>query len=244
MDIKSINFPFNINPTEEQIEKAISKVAEIYSELPETTCLSHTACCRSENPNLYLCEAIFLRRQTVDKWDKKDRAALTLECVRRYLYDQHDKDGTRSCVFLKDNKCGIYQARQLKCRLYGLIPDSLYNRNADEVAKESGIPRAEYALCNQCPDVKVKPEFAKRFPDGKVPEKTIRKMEKRMVWIDRGLGATKATEKYFFLTYHDYHLLFEFGEAWMVNLTKLRKNLKKNEKEQFLDSLKSALAAI
>ena len=101
-----------------------------------------------------------------------------------------------------------------------------------------------YESCLHLVNVKIKPEFAKRFPDGKVPEKTIRKMEKRMVWIDRGLGATKATEKYFFLTYHDYHLLFEFGEAWMVNLTKLRKNLKKNEKEQFLDSLKSALAAI
>ena len=152
-DIIPIHYPFGLNPTEEQIQKAVTKVAEIYSELPETTCLSRTVCCHSENPNLYFSEALFLRRQTVDKWDKKARINLTLECVRRYLYDQNDKDGTRSCVFLKDDKCSIYQARQLKCRLYGLIPDALYDRNADAVAKQSGIPRSEYALCNQCPNV-------------------------------------------------------------------------------------------
>ena len=83
----------------------------------------------------------------------------------------------------------------------------------------------------------------KRFPSGKVPEKMIKKLEKRMKWIDKGLGLDKKIQDdgFGFLTYHDWTLLVEFGEAWMANLTKLRKNLKKSEKEQFLDSLKAAL---
>ena len=234
------HFPFGMDPSEERIANTVEKVRKVYEGCPPTICNHRAECCQAGMPNMYAGEFISLRRGAIDKMSKKDRTDLTVECIRRYLYNQKKP---KPCAFLKDSMCGVYEFRPLKCRLYGLIPDSMYDRVANSVAKEMGVPREEVPLCNQCPFVKVKPEFQDRYPDGKIPEKEIKKMEKTMREYDRSLGMKKELQDqgFSFLTYHDWHLLFEFGEEWMEKLTKLRLNLKDEEKEQFISSLKIAL---
>lgn len=235
-------FPFGIDPTEKQVAGAVDAVRAVYYGTPETTCCSLAECCSAGMPNIYFSEFLAIRRGAVDVMNDEQRTNLTVECIRRYLQTQEKK---KPCAFLKENKCSIYENRPLKCRLYGLIPNDLYDEVAEAVAAEMKRPRAEVPLCTQCPLVKVKPEFLERFPDGKVPRSAIENMENSLRKLDRDLGMKKETQDqgFGFLTYHDWHLLFEFGEEWMEKLTKLRISWNDEKKEQFILSLKSALEA-
>lgn len=233
--------PFGIDPTEQQIVAAVEQASKVYKEIPETTCCSRCECCNAACPNMYYAEFLSIRRGAVDKMTPEQRLNLTVECVRRYLQSQTE---LKPCLFLKEKLCSIYDVRHLKCRLYGLIPASLYERNVDSEAKETGLPRNQLPLCQQCPNVKVKPELLDKFPDGHVTEASIKSMELRMKQIDRNiLGITQDTQDQGmgFLTYHDWHLLYEFGPAWMANLTQLRLKLNAASKEHFVQALKTAL---
>jgi len=236
--------PFGMNPSEADIASAVLEVAKVYEGCPETTCCSKAECCNAGCPNMYYGEFMAMRRGAVDSMTKAQRLNLTIECVKRYLQDQRKK---KPCVFLKEDKlCGIYEYRHLKCRLYGLIPPTLYDWVANSVAMEMGVERKDVPLCNQCQDVKIKPEFREKFPNNIILEESIRKMEKRMREIDRtflGMKQETQNEGMGFLTYHDWHLLYEFGPEWMEKLTQLRLNLTDDKKEQFVNALKSTLEA-
>ena len=182
-----------------------------------------------------------MRRGAVDKMTPAQRVNLTIECIKRYLQDQKTR---KPCAFLsKDNMCTVYEVRPLKCRTYGLIPPSLYEIIVGSVSVEMGVPREELPLCTQCPDVKVKTEFQGLFPTNEIPTESIRRMESMLRELDRGLGMKKETQDqgFGFLTYHDWHLLFEFGEQWMENLSKLRLSLKDEAKDHFINALRTAL---
>lgn len=235
--------PFDMDPSDAQIQNAIDSVSEVHSGCPETTCCSKAVCCRAACPNMYYAEFIAIRRGHVEGLTSKERTTLTIECVKRYLQGQ---DKPKPCVFLReDNKCNIYPHRHLKCRLYGLIPDSVYEWAVNSVAQEMGRPPQDMPLCNQCTFVKIKPEFAEKFPDGKVPEFSMKNMENKMREIDRGLGMSKDTQDngFGFLTYHDWHLLFEFGEEFLEMMTKFRLKWTDSEKDKFIADLKIALEA-
>lgn len=234
--------PFKIEPNEVLVEACLKKVREIYEGLPLTTCDHKTECCRAGNPNLYYCEFLSIREGAVEKMKPGDRLLLTVECVRRYLTKQ---DITKPCVFLKGDYCSIYKVRQLKCRLYGLIPQSLYEKNVKAVASDLGKPREQIPLCIQCDRVKMRPEFKDRFPDGVIPEEKIKELEQTLRDLDIRLGIPRVLQEkgFAFLTYHDWHLMFELGEGWMEGLSKLRLGLSEEKKEQFLEALKTSLAA-
>lgn len=233
--------PFGMNPTEKVLDMAVVGAREVYEGCPETTCCQRAICCHAGCPNMYYSEFLSIRRGAVDRMTSEQRVNLTVECVRRYLQDQRK---AKPCVFLgKDNLCQIYEHRHLKCRLYGLIPPNLYEWITAEVAKELNTPKSEIPLCSQCDKVEVKPEYKDKFPNNKVPESSIKKMEKRMRELDRTLGMSQEVqdEGFGFLTYHDWHLLFELGEEWMETLTKLRTKFTDEQKEQFVQSLKIQL---
>jgi Fe-S-cluster containining protein len=234
--------PFGMNPNEVLVEDCVKKVREIYDTLPLTTCDHKTDCCKAGNPNFYYCEFLSVREGSVDRMPKNDRLELTIECLRRYL----TKQGTpKPCVFLKGNYCSIYKVRQFKCRSYGLIPQDLYAKNVKQVALEMGKPQDDVPLCKQCDRVKIRPEFKERFPGDVIPEERIKEIERSFREIDIRLGIPKTLQDkgFGFLTYHDWHLMFELGENWMEGLSKLRVGLADDKKEQFLDVLKKALAA-
>ena len=232
--------PYGMNPTEQCIEEVVKTVQKIHKECPETTCKSRAECCKFQSPNMYYNEFLNLRRNYVEKMSKEERLELTIACIRLYLYDE---SVSKPCVFLKDHMCSAYEFRQIKCRLYGLLPEPLYKRIVNEVSKEQREKKENLPLCQQCPHVKIKPEFAKKYPNNMIPETKIRALEKRMRLLDKKLGMPKEIQEkgFGFLTYHDWHLMFELGESWMESWTKLRQKMTSEQKERMIELLKKEL---
>ena len=233
--------PFGMKPTDSQVTKALDSCRKIQKLCPETTCNHRIECCSAGCPNMYLCEFLSIREGVVDRLPRDKRTVLTLGCLRNYLMGS----GSRPCVFLDEKMCSIYPHRHIKCRLYGLIPPGLFDRIANSVAKENKVARETLPLSQQCPFVKLKPEWSEQYPDGHVPEECIKEMETQLRKIDRSLGMDEKTQDdgFGFLTYHDWHLLCEFGPEWMETLTQLRLKLGNAEKEQFLSVLEAQLKA-
>lgn len=239
--------PYGMRPSDEKVSLAIVMTRRAYDSLPETTCKQRALCCNAGCPNMHYAEFMSIREGAVQKMAPDQRLNLTIECIKRYLKKQKDDEGKpiqKPCVFLTDNKCSIYSVRHLKCRLYGLIPESMYKENVDLVAEEMGVPKEDIPLCSQCPFVKVTPEFENKFPNNKLPKQMIRDLEKTLRDVDRvviGMPPGIQQDGFGYLTYHDWHLLFELGEEWLAKLTPLREKLSDEEKEQFVQHLKTAL---
>lgn len=231
-----------MNPTDQQCACAIRLVEDAYTKLPETTCQHRTCCCRAGCPNMYFCEFINIYSGAVAEMPTEKRLDLTVECVRRYLTPQTPGQD-KPCVHLDGEMCSVYKFRPLKCRLYGLIPDSLYEWIVGEVSKEGGVPKEKLPLCEQCPHVRVKADYVSAFPDGKVPEAMIKFLETRLRENDVALGLPieRQEKGHGFLTYHDWHVMFELGEGWMESLTKLRISLPDEKKEHFIAAMKEGL---
>jgi Fe-S-cluster containining protein len=235
---------FGINPSDGEVGAAIGAARASYGPLPETTCDHRAICCRAGCPNMYYAEFLSIHDGHVLGLTEEQRLDLTIECVKRYLQTQK-VENPKPCVFLGEgNMCKTYQYRPLKCRLYGLIPADLYERNVDDLSAEMGVPKEGIPLCQQCDRVRVKPEFKDRFPDGKVPSDEIKALEAALRSNDRRLGVPKKVQDagFGYLTYHDWHVMFELGEEWMARLTALRTTLGDAEKEHFVSALKDALA--
>lgn len=229
-----------MQPTDEQIKTAVRKCREIQNSCPETTCNHRIECCTAGCPNMYYSEFLSIRLGVVDSMPKEKRLELTMACIRTYLCVSE----IRPCVFLNDKMCSIYPYRHIKCRLYGMIPPKTFDRIANTVAVENKVKRETLPLSQQCPFVKLKPEWATKFPNNYVPEECIQKMETQLREIDRkdlGMDEKRQKKGFGFLTYHDWHLLFEFGPTWMETLTKLKLELNKEGKEQFLKALEEKL---
>lgn len=233
--------PFEMNPTDIDIMKALDACQTIQDLCPQTTCDHRCECCAAGSPNMYYVEFLSIRQGVVDRLPRDKRIALTLACLRNYLMGS----GPRPCVFLDEKMCAVYPHRHIKCRLYGLIPPGLFDRIADSVAKENKVERDALPLSQQCLFVKLKPEYAEMYPDGKIPEGCIKELETQLRKIDRTLGMPEGIQNdgFGFLTYHDWHLLVEFGPKWMEMLTQLRLKLGPAEKEQFLSVLAAQLEA-
>lgn len=236
-------FPYGMNPSEKLLDTTIAETQKLLDGAPETTCCHKAECCKAGCPNMYFSEFINIYRNYVEKLERPERTLLTLDCIRRYLWNL-DPLKPKPCVFLgQDNMCKIYAQRHIKCRLYGIIPKFTYIKNSNAAAKENKVALNDMPLATQCPFVKIKPQWQEKFPDNKVPENTIKKWEKKLRELDRNLGmpTDMQDDGYGFLTYHDWHLTFEMGGEWMASLTKLRTDLSDEQKEQFLISLKNAL---
>jgi Fe-S-cluster containining protein len=233
---------YGITPTNDQVQAAIAKARKVYEDVPPTVCQQRTCCCKAGCPNMYYAEFLSLYEGAILGIPPEEYLDIIMKCVRMYLFGQ---DKPKPCVFLDGVSCSAYQYRPLKCRLYGLIPENLFNRVAESVARENKKPRREVALCVQCPFVKASTENSAGLQDGKIPEKKIMEMEQRLRDCDRMVGITRFLQQtqYAYLTFHDWLLLFEFGEEYLEKLTPLRLKLSEPEKEQFLEALKQAYEA-
>jgi len=233
--------PFKMSPSEDEVQMAVFTAKEINDTLPETTCNHKIECCKSGCPNMYYSEYLYLRVDYIEKMSKEGRLNLIVECLRRYLKQQNITD-PKPCPLLNDTMCGAYSSRPYRCRTYGLIPDEEYTKMVESVAKDFKIDKEKIPLCAQCPNVKIKAEFAEKFPTGKLPvgkmpqDQAILKTTDIMI----GMPVQMQAMGYGYLTFHDWHLLFELGMEWLESLSKLRTSLKDEQKEQFVQSLKKA----
>jgi Fe-S-cluster containining protein len=236
--------PFGTKLSEQDKRKAIGVVRSLVEELPETTCNHRAQCCNAGCPNMTYSEYLSIREMYIDKMSEEERLELLLECVRRYITPQNPLD-PKPCPHLdSENKCSVYLARPFRCRTYGTIASKLFKQMVKDVAKETGIPKRHLPLCEQCPYVKVKPEYAEKFPGGKIPQHIFKELEAALHENDLNLGIPKkiVAKGFSYLTYHDWHVMSELGERWMETLTQLRLSDSDEEKELFLEALKDAVA--
>lgn len=233
--------------SDKRVDMALTAVNKAYEPLPETTCKSLACCCKVACPNMVFSEFLNIYKNFVLKMSREERLDLTIECVKSYLINQGPVIIEKPCVFLsKTNMCNVYDARPLKCRTYGIIPHNLYKKIVDRVSIDTGINARDIPLCVQCPFVKIKPEFADRFPNGKLPENMIKEIEMELKAIDNTLMgvSSEAQEKGFgFLVYHDWHLIFEMGTGWLEKLTPIRLKFSQKQKDDFVESLRKLLQA-
>jgi Fe-S-cluster containining protein len=230
---------FDCDPNE-----AIEKVESLVSAVPETTCGHRGICCRAGCPNMTFGEYIWISRDYVEKLSKDERLELLMRCVKNYIEPQ-DPTKWRPCPLLtNDMMCKVYHARPFRCRTYGLIPEKLYRNMVERVEKDTGIPSTFTPLCIQCKLVKLKPEFADRYPDGKIPEQMIKDIESQLKENDRKLGVEQKVQDagFSYLTFHDWHLLMTLGDQVMESMTTVRLQKDKVAKEHFLVLLKQQIA--
>lgn len=226
----------NVVGTDFEVVSALNTVSNIYQKIPQTSCSQCTTCCKSGCPHMYWIEFINIRRLYVDKLDKKARLELTLKCIEKYI----SNDEIKPCVFLNDKDCALYKCRHLKCRLYGLYPNKIYEQMVDEEVKETGKARETIPLCQQCPNVKICSEEKEKYPEGCLTEKFIKSSEFALKALSKKLNAGKEdTPEY--LTYHDWHMFFEFGPAWMEQLSQVRLKMDEKGKQDFLNQLRVTL---
>lgn len=240
------NHPYGITPPLLEVARAVDKTQEVYKPLPETTCDHRAICCKAGCPNMYYAEFYSIYSNYVMKMPREKRIELTLQCIRQYLQPQ-SVEKTKPCVHLSsDNKCTVYSSRPLKCRLYGLIPPALYNKIVSAVAEDMQVEKEKLPLCQQCDRVKIKPEFADKFPSGKIPQPMIKEMEQALKDNDLRLGIPKSVQDdgFGYLTYHDWHVMFELGEKVMEVLTKSRLTFSEDKKEQLVVALKKLLDGV
>ena len=235
-----MDHPYEMKPSDVDLKIAAFKVEAAQAKAPSTTCSHRGECCRAGCPNMYYAEYLAMADH-VSGWSKDRRVWVILECLRRYLQPQV-VDKPKPCLFLADESegasecsCTVYAVRPLKCRLYGQIPKSLYQKNVLSVARDMGVEKERVPLCVQCDQVK-----------GRVlAESEIVDMERSLREADRVIGMPKKVQDdgFGFLTFHDWHLMTQLGAKWMEGLTALRTKCTDEQKEQFVMALKKSLEA-
>jgi Fe-S-cluster containining protein len=238
--------PFRTKLRDSKKRRAIGVVREQMERLPRTTCEGRIQCCNTGCPNMTYSEYLSMREAFIDGMGKQGRLDLIIKCVRRYITKQ-DPLLPRPCVLLTEHgTCSVYESRPFRCRTYGLISSKMYERMARAAANDAGVPVGKMPLCHQCPKVKVKPEDADSFPDGRIPDDLMEEMEAILQDNDLNLGIPLVVQKQgmAYLTIHDWHLMTELGEAWMGNLSAIRLSDSTMAKEQFVAALKDAVAGL
>jgi Fe-S-cluster containining protein len=237
-------YPFGIKPKPKELLTAIGNTKSIQNTVPKTKCKHRGCCCKAGCPNMYLTEYMALRENYLDKLSREDKLELLINCIRYYLTKQYEDDAGRKkvankpCLLLdENNSCKAYLARPLKCRLYGIIPIEMYRRVVEEVSNESGIKKTEIPLCVQCPYVEADKGSIE------ITENFIADLEERIKKNNNSIGISKVMHQlgYAFLTLHDWHIMCELGEEWMIKLSPIREQQSKEWKESFLKDLRRAL---
>ena len=107
----------------------------IYRRVPETTCNCCGKCC-SENPGGSFVEFLNYFNTFKIKEDKKIIVENVIRNNLTSLVQQND------CLFLKNDKCSIYNERPLSCRIFGL--ESEYNFEKNYIGISNGNKNLEY----------------------------------------------------------------------------------------------------
>lgn len=107
-----------------------SELNRIYSVITGGTCSSCGKCCY-DNVGLSACEFLNI----LDFLQKEDRIKETVSAVENWYMNQYVK--VQPCIFLKDNRCTVYEVRPLTCRLFGHQEAAEQNGRVELVLKQN-----------------------------------------------------------------------------------------------------------
>lgn len=112
-------------------EGVFETLSAIHSEVPPSACHRQALCCR-ESPPIYFVEFLNLYRSLMMHF-RQEQVVVQERSVRYAFLDLCDP--AICCPLLEGNRCLLYEARGLRCRLWGHHSRVLYNRHISAAKK-------------------------------------------------------------------------------------------------------------
>lgn len=167
-------------------------------------------CCRELNPSMYFVE--FLRAwNSIQQWKKSRRVEIIIRAIKSYL----SNDRQKGCIFY-DQGCTIYNDRPYMCRVYGIIPQSTWDRRL-EVLKE----REKFNFRPQCHLVKTENDQPLKEEQDDKWFVFLQKQEKRLGIPDYVIKQHDNNDGSY-RTFYDHILLTLFHPEQLSKLTELK----------------------
>jgi len=193
-----------------------------------TVCCRQCTCCRVACPQMKFSEANNIIDTIWNQWNKADKKALLMTCVKYYFSDSLIKP----CPLLDGSECRIYGIRPLNCRLYGLWPEDMWENRVGMFVKSTGLERDKIPLNRQCTSV--------RRAGGLPPlmAEQIEKLFRALDAMDAVLGVSEAKIKssWNYRTIHDWLLLKFWGEDVLVKWTNVILSSTKEDRQDILEA--------
>lgn len=212
--------PYNVKISEGKIRRPLISLDVLYNGMPETTgcekCKEKNGddaywCCRTISPSMYYVEFLKVWLE-VQKWSKKNKAALFIRAITNYL----DTGQNKGCIFW-DEKCLVYKDRPFQCRLYGVIPQDSWDSRIKSIEERD----KDFEYRPQCNMVSV-------VGDKEITSQDEDKWFEHIKQCEKDIGIPNSIVKLHdipggsYRTFHD-HLLLEVLEIPAMNeLTKVK----------------------
>lgn len=210
----------------------------LYEELPETTGCERCEevngddvhwCCRTISPSMYYVEFLHVWKEVQDHWSKKKRLDLVLRAIDNYL----NSDLHKGCIFY-DKGCTVYKQRPFNCRMYGVLPDEVFQKRLDALKERDGD---DADMRPQCDLVSCAGNKTMTEEDEQNGFDHIVKCERR-IGVHESVISHHDTAGGSYRTFHD-HLLKElFQENFLIKLTEIRlSNPSEEDRKAFIKTL-------
>lgn len=178
-------------------EGVFEALEAIYSGVPPSICHRQALCCR-ESPRIYFVEFLNIYR-ALTTLPRKEQALVQERSIRYAFLDLCDP--TICCPLLEGNRCLLYEARGLRCRLWGHQSRERYDQQISAAKKalaafnklmnQYGLRIPDEILASQSPYCRVVALSSEPTTD----EGAIR-LEKRLRQLEcRFLGTTDPEER-------------------------------------------------
>ena len=212
----------------------------------ETTCSHQCECCNVAMPQINYSEFSQIASSLWTLLSKDEKIGLICTSVEYFFrneYKKWDKEALiKPCMLLdSEGRCKVYEDRPLNCRLYGLWPESEYEKRVDKFAaayETYGLKREDLPLNTQCPNVK--------RTDDTTPltMEVINELFHKLDDLDKDIGgfsSLQVKEKENYRTLHDWLLLKIYGEKWLILLTTFMLAASKEQMEDQILQLKKSI---
>ena len=222
------------------LEEELNEVYNLHGDLA-TTCLRQCNCCNVACPQMNYSEAVSIIDDIWKNWSKEDKTKILVTAIKYFF----SKSLIKPCPMLKEKDCSEYAKRCLSCRIYGLWPKEVYDKRAESVSKNLGLPKEQVPLNTQC-------EFVKRINGQPISIEQINEMYDKLDKIDLhlliGNNLTikediehKIGTRWNYRTMHDWLLFLFLGEDWLTHITQFSLAAKKEDLEDLLTCWKKLL---
>jgi Fe-S-cluster containining protein len=231
--------------TDKQLKKSRQGLKKLYSKIPETKgCQENIAkeggcgawCCEKQTPQVMYSEFLNTWNYVLNTYPADKVAGLLLKAVRLYL----DAKPTKGCIFWdkKTKLCSQHETRPMNCRVYAQIPEEEFKPRFERLkVLYDKIPGAFVKeQCNLCTTQGTKPTKE----DTDAWQKELEEIEEGIVG-DKKLITDNAGGSY--RAYHDHILLRLASPTFLAELTQVRLNGSKAEREEYVRSLHRKLKA-
>lgn len=225
---------YNNKLSEGQIKKAIKKLKNLYSFLPETEgCLENinkpngcsSWCCSEQNPQVSFAEFLY-SWYYLSKKSKEDIFSVFSKAVQNYL-----SHNNKPCIFwnTETKLCNQHLNRPFNCRIYSQIPEEEFKPRYErlKILYPNENTRYQCDLTRVIGEALSKKDIDDYFESIKLIEKEVG--VKSSLFHDGDGGSYR--------TYHDHLLLYLSTDSFLSLLTKIKTKGTDQDKERIIKDL-------